>query len=335
MALDGAAYSPKEFQLAIKIDSTIGAQSDTSSMQLVNIDSIEMPNFNLTQVFEARSGSSGRVFDVADALTDEKGVTKEITFSGVFDTTIAPLLVQNCTALAESSDVVTIPHNYTPPELEAGAASAINKTITIAIIKPSTGSNHNIIFPGCTITNLSISGDMANESGRLRFSCTARTGFITSFTQAAPSSPSAYGSTYYSLATLAGTAKKTIAGAADCVIQSFSLNLENPSEYIGQGDGSGNPESVVRAIPEISATLDATVKYDANTAEFPTTMKGGGDVICNLANHATFGSADGFGFLGSYGRITSVAYNEANAMMYDVSVKFGASGSNNLLQIVT
>ena len=107
MALDGAAYSPKEFQLAIKIDSTIGAQSDTSSMQLVNIDSIEMPNFNLTQVFEARSGSSGRVFDVADALTDEKGVTKEITFSGVFDTTIAPLLVQNCTALAESSDVVT------------------------------------------------------------------------------------------------------------------------------------------------------------------------------------------------------------------------------------
>tara|TARA_R100000742_G_C4279324_1_gene103588 strand:+ start:67 stop:597 length:531 start_codon:yes stop_codon:yes gene_type:complete len=176
---------------------------------------------------------------------------------------------------------------------------------------------------------------MANESGRLRFTATARTGFISSFTQAKPSSPSAYGTSFYSLATLAGTAKKTIAGAEDCVIQSFSLNLENPSEFLGQGDASGNPESIVRAIPEFSATLDATVKYDNQTAELPTTMKAGTTVISNLANHATFGSATGFGFLASYGKITNVAYNEANAMMYDVSVKFGASSTNDMLTIVT
>ena len=80
MALDGAAYSPKEFQVAIKAESTIGT-ANVSSMQLVNVDSVEMPNFNLTQVLDVRSGSDGRVFDVDDALTDEKGVTKEITFS--------------------------------------------------------------------------------------------------------------------------------------------------------------------------------------------------------------------------------------------------------------
>jgi len=195
MALDGAAYSPKEFQLAIKAESTIGT-ANVSSMQQVNVDSVEMPNFNLTQVLETRSGSSGRVFDVDDALTDEKGVTKEITFSGVFDATVAPMLLQNCTGLAESSDVVTIPYNYTPPELETGAASGIQKTITVAIIAPATsGGNRSIIFPGCTITALSISGDMANESGRLRFTATARTGFISSFTQAAPT-PSAYGTSY-------------------------------------------------------------------------------------------------------------------------------------------
>tara|TARA_R100001530_G_scaffold76304_2_gene53570 strand:- start:303 stop:854 length:552 start_codon:yes stop_codon:yes gene_type:complete len=170
---------------------------------------------------------------------------------------------------------------------------------------------------------------MANESGRLRFTATARTGYISSFTQAAPSSPTAYGTSYYSLATLAGTAKKTIAGAEDCVIQSFSLNIENPSEYIGQGDGSGNPESIVRAVPELSATLDATVKYDNQTAELPTTMKAGTTVISNLANHATIGSASSFAFLGSFGKITNVAYNEANAMMYDVSVKFFADASES------
>ena len=176
---------------------------------------------------------------------------------------------------------------------------------------------------------------MANESGRLKFSATAKTGYISSFTQAAPSSPSAYGTSFYSLATLAGTAKKTIAGAEDCVIQSFSLNLENPSEYIGQNDANGNPEAIVRAVPEISATLDATVKYDNQTAELPTTMKAGTTVISNLANHATIGSATSFGFIGSYGKITSVAYNEANAMMYDVSTKFGASGANAMLAIRT
>ena len=176
---------------------------------------------------------------------------------------------------------------------------------------------------------------MANESGRLRFTATARTGFISSFTQAAPSSPSAYGTSYYSLATLAGTAKKTIAGAEDCVIQSFSLNLENPSEYVGQGDANGNPEAIVRAVPELVATLDATVKYDNQTAEFPTTMKAGTTVISNLANHATIGSASSFAFIGNYGKITNVSYNEANAMMYDVSVKFGASSTNAMLAIRT
>ena len=255
----------------------------------------------------------------------------------MFDTTVAPLLLQNCVGKAESSDVVTIAYNYTPPELETGDSSSITiaDTITIAVIAPATsGGNRSIVFPGCTITALSISGDMANESGRLRFTATARTGFISSFTQAAPT-PTVYGTSYYSLATLAGTVKKTIAGAEDCVIQSFSLNLENPSEYVGQGDASGNPEAIVRAVPEISATLDATVKYDNQTAELPTTMKAGTTVISNLANHATIASASSFAFIGSYGKITSVAYNEANAMMYDVSVKFGASGSNAMLAVRT
>ena len=81
MALDGAAYSPKEFGLAIQAETTIGT-AITSGMTRVNVDSVEMPGFNLTQVIEARSGSSGRVADVDDAFIDSKGTVKEITFSG-------------------------------------------------------------------------------------------------------------------------------------------------------------------------------------------------------------------------------------------------------------
>ena len=343
MALDGQAFSPKQFQLAIDGETTIGTAKLDGNMNLVNIDSIEMPNFNLTQVLEARSGSDGRVADSADVLIDEKGVTKEITFSGVFDTTIAPILLKNVLGGATvSTDVVTVPYNYQPDELQTGVGGDATKTLTFAVVNPTTNDgssneNRSIIFPGCVITSLSISGDMANESGRLRFTATARTGYLSSYDQANPNAASAftaYGSSYYSLATLSAGVKRTIAGAADSVIQSFSLNIENPAEFVGQST-NGNPDAIVRAVPEASVTLDATVKYDSNTADYFSSFKAGTEVVSNVANHATIADATSFGFIGSYGRITSVAYNEANAMMLDVSTKFFASGSNPLIAITT
>lgn len=331
MALDGAAYSPKEFSLAIQLESAIGT-AIVSGMTRVNVDSVEMPGINLTQVMEARSGSSGRVTDADDVFIDSKGTVKEINFSGVFDTVVSDLLVQNACAVAISSDLVPVSSSYTPPELETGASSGIEKTFTISVSQPAAGGNRSMTFPGCTITNLQIQGDMANESGRLRFSATAKTGFAASYNQAVGTVGTAYGTSYYSLATLSGA--KTIAGAADSVIQSFSLNIENPSEYIGQGDASGNPEAIMRAIPEINIGMDATVKYDANTAAYMGAFSAGTNVatlLCNDTGLAEAGTT--FGFEAAYGRITSLSLNEANAMMIDVSTKFVVSGSTNLFRI--
>lgn len=351
MSLDGTAYSPKQFKLAIgSTGESVTGTAKTDALIAVNIDSIEMPNFNLTQFMEVRSGTVGRVADVDDVFVSELGTTKEITFSGVFDTAVAPVLLQNCVAAAESSDITSIPYNYTPPALATGTGSQeIQHTTTIHITAPSTvdasdGADlHSMTFPGCTITSLSITGDMSNESGRLRFTATARTGYIATFSTAAITPANAYGTSYYSLATLAGSGLKTIAGATDCVVQSFSLNIENPSEYVGQNDANGNPESIVRAVPEISATLDATVKYDNNnaqgtqtTAEYQTAMKSGTTVATKFHNHASaLASATGFGFEALFGKITNVAFNEANAMMMDVSVKFFGSSSGNVLQVTT
>ena len=72
MSLDGAAFSPKEFGLAIKAESTIGSKVVTG-MTRMNVDSVEMPSFNLTQVLEARSGSSGRLTHTEDVFIDDKG----------------------------------------------------------------------------------------------------------------------------------------------------------------------------------------------------------------------------------------------------------------------
>ena len=343
MALDGQAFSPKQFQLAIQGEAAIGTADIDGPMNLVNIDSIEMPNLNLTQVFDVRSGSSGRVADADDVLIDEKGVTKEITFSGVFDQVIAPILLGNVLGGATvSTDLITVPYNYTPDELQTGVSGDATKTLTLAVVNPKTNDgssdeHRSMIFPGCVITSLAISGDMSNESGRLRFTATARTGYISNFDEADPSVASAftaYGSAYYSLATMSAGVKRTIAGAENSVIQSFSLNIENPAEFVGQST-NGNPDAIVRAVPELSVTLDATVKYDSNTADYFEAHKANSHVVSNVANHATIADASSFGFIGSYGRITNVGYNEANAMMLDVSTKFFASSTNPLIAITT
>lgn len=338
MALDGAAFSPKEFGLAIQAETTTLGTKKTDGMTRVNVDSVEMPSFNLTQVMDARSGSAGRVTDEDDVFIDQKGVTKEITFSGVLDTTVAALLIQNCIAKEDTSNIVSIAYDYAPPELQTGDTNSLTiaDTITIAVLNPSTGSNHNMILPGCVITSLTISGDMGDESGRLKFSATARSGYIAEFNQAAPT-VSAYGTTYYSLATLSGGDSdnpKKIGGASDPVVQSFSLSIENPAEFVGQNDANGNPNAIVRAIPEISVNLDATVKYDANTGTLMNTLNTGANAPFYLGTHDELANASTtFGFQAANARITSLSYNEANAMMLDVSSKAVATSSGNLFQI--
>ncbi len=335
MALDGAAFSPKEFGLAIQAETTIGTKI-VDGMTRVNVDSVEMPGLNLTQVMDARSGSSGRVADVDDVFIDQKGVVKEISFSGVLTAATAALLIQNCVGKEDASDVVTIGADYTPPILETGDDSSITiaDTITIAVLNPNTGSNANMIFSGCVISSLSITGDMGNESGRLMFSATARTGYVVEFNVATPTISVAYGTSFYSLATLGSGDAKVIAGAADPVVQSFTLTVDNPSEFVGQKDANGNPDAIVRAIPEISVTLDATIKYDANTSTLMNTMATGANANFYMGTHATMGDGSTtFAMEAANARITGLSYNEANAMMLDVSSKCVASGSTALFAI--
>jgi len=332
MALDGQALSPKEFKLAIKAESNIGS-ANTTTMQLLNVDSVEFPSFNPTQMFDVRSGD-GRTAKAADAFVSEKATPSEISFSGTADSTVLPLLIQNIvtTAVSTSPASYDIAYNYTPPELEHNASSAITKSVTVALVNPEAGDDHSIVIPGCTLTSLSLSGDMGTENGRIKMSGTFKTGYKPSTGQAAPTSMSAYGSTFYYLTNF--TSKKTVAGKADCVIQSWTLNLENPSEYLGFQGSDADPEAIARSIPEITASMDATVKLDDNSADVHTNLLAGSNVATELSNNATWASATTFGMKADNGRVTSVGFNEAAAMYLDVSVKFFASTSGDMIQLI-
>ncbi len=299
--------------------------------QLINIDSIEMPSFNPTQVFDVRS-SDARVAKVSDAYTSQKAVQHEVSFSGTADSTVLPLLLQHMFAVdVESDKLYDLIGSYTPDELEHNATSDIHKTLSIAIYSPEAGNNHSIIMEGATLTSLTINGDMGTENGRMKVSGTFKSGYKPSVGSARPAEK-AYGTTYYYLTTM--NTKKTVANKADSVLQSLAINMENPSEYLGYQGSDADPQAIARSIPEFGVTIDATVKYDDNTADMHDSLLQGTTVATELSNNATFTSATTFGVQASNCKITSVAFNEAAAMMLDVSMKVLAPSSGDMIRII-
>jgi len=334
MALDGQALSPKEFLLAFKPETTIGT-ANVATMNLINVDSVSSPSLNLSQVLDVRNGV-GRTAKVADAFTDEKGTRKEFSFSGTADATTLPILLQAITTTAVGSGPASydIAHNYTPPEIQVGVGSISDNvhTFTVAISHPEAGNDHSMVFKGCVLTALSLTGSMGTESGRIKVSGTFASGSQGAYGEARPTSTVAYNSTNYSMTQF--TASTKVAGIADCVVSDFTLNIENPSEFMGF-NASGDPQAIVRAVPEIMVTFDASVKADDNTSGLHNLLKAGGtSASVELANHATWSSATTFGIKMDNGVLTAVDYNEASAMFYNVSIKGLASTSGDLIQVI-
>ena len=334
MGLDGAGYAPSEFKLALKAESTIGT-ANVSSMNLINVDSVSLPALNPTQVLDVRSGT-GRTAKAEDAFVTEKGTTKEISFSGTADSTVLPLLLQNIptTAVSSSPASYDVAYNYTPPELETDDSSSITirDTVTVAVVSPEAGNDQSIRFPGCCLTALSLTGDMGTESGRIKMSGTFKTGYPPAYAQNIPTSMTAHGSTYYYLTDFHTT--RTIAGVTDCVIASWTLNLENDAIYLGYDGATAIPQSIVRAIPELAVSQDFSLKYDDNTAGMHVIWKAGSNAAIELSNHGTWSSASTFGVKAANGRITSVSWSEAAAMFVDMSIKNMATTSGDVIQIV-
>lgn len=335
MAINASAFSPKEFELGIQVEGTSCGTKSVDALIGVNVDSISFPTLNPVQVFDVRN-HSGRVAQDIDVFLSKAQTVKEISFSGILDTQVAPLFIDGIIGSESAEDTVTsnlfrILDTYSPGDILYGTTSVDrSRTYTVAVISPVSGKS--IVMPGCVFTNMTFSADMGEESGRIKFEATMQTGKTVDFDQTASISTD-YTSNYYSLG---DASVRTVAAAVDNLLQSFSLTIENPANFHGF---SGNDFEVVsRAIPEIVASADFTMKYDANSLELDANFGGsqtatGG--ITTISDHADISSATAgkFSFELPSSLLTNFALNEGAAQLVDVSVKGvadpSATGNDN------
>ena len=332
---DSAAYSPKEFKVGIQLEATTGT-AITDGMTTLDVDSISMPSLNVNQVLDVRAGA-GRTAKQVDAFQSNKGVVREITVEGTaWSNFMVNLLINITTATVGSSPAgYAVPVSYSPVEVENGTTSVsdFTKTFTTAIHSPE--SNSTMVFPGCVCTALSISSDMGTESGRLKYSATFKTGYVPSMSASDATMDTLYSAGNQRFMT-DWTGKKTIYGIDNCVIQSFTLNLENDAVMLGYQGANWDPEVIGRA-SEFVANLDTQIKYDSSPEpllnSFETQASGAG-AITHLANHATWGSATNNGIYIADGFLTNVALSEGDVMMLDVSQKCVAASSGDLVEVI-
>ena len=127
-------------------------------------------------------------------------------------------------------------------------------------------------------------------------------------------------------------ADTTIAGIADPILKSFSFTLENDAQFMGF-DAAGSYQVIARALPEVSATFEASIKYDDETARLVEDFnnQSTGTVANTLA--ALTSSTRNVGVSMPTSIITDVSFSEEEAMFLSVSSKAVASTSGNLVSI--
>lgn len=340
MAISATSVSPKDFQLGIIKEATAGT-AVVSSMNLINIDSLELPALNPLQVTDVRHGT-GRTLKQVDTFTSNKLTVKEISFSGIADSTILPILLENITQDASGvgssgDDLYEVANNYEPSAIDVATTTASDNTMTFTIaVDNAVNSSYSMVFKGCVLTSLTISGDIGEESGRVKVSGTFKSGLVPDLS---PSSAPTFGSTAHFnnnyFVTDFDTTK--VAGVADCVLKSFSLTIENDAQFMGF-DSSGNYQVIQRALPEVIATCDSVVKYDGNTQALIESFEGqsfgddSGHVDIDL--QASSGT-NKIGIDIDHTILTDVSFSEEEAMFLSISQKAiaDATGANKFFSI--
>lgn len=340
MAISSTSVSPKDFQLGIIKEATAGT-AVTSSMNLINIDSLELPALNPLQVTDVRHGT-GRTLKQVDTFTSNKVTVKEISFSGIADSTILPILLENITqdstgVGAASDDLYEVENQYEPAAIEIGTTTDTDNSMTFTVaVDNAVDGDYSMVFKGCVLTSLTINGDIGEESGRVKMSGTFKTGMVPDLSPDTP--PTFAGTAHFNnnyFVTDFDTTK--VAGVADCVLKSFSLTIENDAQFMGF-DSSGNYQVIQRALPEIIATCDSVVKYDDNTKglieSFETQSFDDATGHVDIDLQASSGT-NKIGIDINNTIMTDVSFSEEEAMFLSVSQKAiaDATGANKFFSI--
>ena len=328
MAIDANAYSPKQFTFLIAEQDDFGTFNPDSggspglNWLAVDVDSVGSPSLNLNQVLEPRTGS--RVLQATDFFQDNKAKVIEISVSGTATTEILDMLLNNITG--DTSSPYSVASNAGAQTFTTATTNQTDMQIfSIAYNSPSSGNT--LAFKDCFCTAITLNGDQGTEGGRIKFSATFKSGSLpedlTDGQLAVDTAVTA--NNYYMSAWDADD--RIVAGIANCLVSSFTLNIENDMVFAGATTASGY--ELATRVGEISASADFTIKYDANTDVL---FENFHDQVTGASEGATLMGADAtpsdgqFEFKFASSVMTNVAFNEGDMMMLDVSVKAVGAG---------
>lgn len=330
MAIDSGMYAMEQFQVAVKAETTLGT-ANVTAMQYVNIDGYPSVS-RAPERFLDRRHNAGNTAKKADVYVSQQGKVKEISFTAFYDQTLAPIFLENVMGVTVGTSPASydIPYNFTGVECANGDTDTDNTgALTVALISPE-GSNSEI-YPGCFVDTMRIYADGATDGGRFKMDITLKTRYNISGGQAAPTSPSAYPTTYRTIHDLA--TKRSI-DSVDVVMNKFDLTLNSQVKFYGYG-ASGIPDTMGRGLPEFLATGTFGIKYDSNTAGIIAKQYDENDIAVEISNNATWASAT-FGIKGSYAQIMDNfdPGDVEGGAFFDLPLKFMASTSGDLIQVV-
>jgi hypothetical protein len=339
MAISTAAFSPKQFQVAIAEQDAFGTiEADGgNAYHALDVDSVGFPSLNPTQVLDVRTGS--RVLQKEDFFQDVKASVKEISVSGTATTNVLDMLLENITGEAEGSASGVYSFASDAGVQSVGKTDSSQAGTLLSLIMVSPLSNSDLAFKDCVVTALTLNGDAGTEGGRVKFSATFQTGTLAedlSDANLASGIDTAFAaSENYFMSSWSDVAYRKMYGVDDLILSSFSLTLENPATFSGL---SSTGYEVVSRAGEFSATLDVTAKYDANTEPLIASFNNQTEESTS-ASQATILNNDGslndgaFGIKIDKSVLTNVAFNEGDIMMLDISVKAVGDGSNALVEV--
>lgn len=331
MAVSGTAYDPKGFSFLIAEQDAYGTANGASgnSFLAVDVDSIGSPTLGVVQALDVKSGS--RVLQETDFHQSITQSVKEFSVSGTATTEVLDLLLSHFTL--DSAVPYVLASNVASASYKSGTSTTTNQILTI-VFKSAMGTNADLTFKDCLCTSLSFSGDAGTEGGRIKFSATFQSGStVESLIDGTTTIDTAITKNNYFMSSWDAD-DRIIAGTANAVLSSFSLDLVNPVVF--SGISAGGFEVATRS-GEVGATASFSVVYDDNFVG-----------MFNAFNSQTTGTSTGITLMGSDNDpgdgafefqmpksiITDVAFNEGSVMMLDISVKAIGSGITSSADLI-
>ena len=227
MAISTSAYSPKEFQVLIAEQDAFGTieASGGNAYHALDVDSVGSPSLNPVQALDVRNGS--RVLQITDFFQDVKTSVKEISISGTATTNALDILLENMMGEAEgtASGVYSFLSNKAVQQIGTGDGSLVGTALSV-VIKSGFGTDADLSFKDCVVTNLTLNGDAGTEGGRIKFSATLQTGStVEDLTDAATTVDTAFtaASENYLISSWTDPVYRKIAGVNNLLLNSFNV----------------------------------------------------------------------------------------------------------------